>query len=171
MTLGAFGVMIALRIGDRPVETVGDFAGAGWAQPWLGAALAVCLLSLSGIPPLIGFWGKFEIFTSALAAQGMEESWFVWLAIVGVLNAAIGAYYYLRIVVLMYLSPAREPIGTRGGWPVGVSVAVCVGLTVALGIFWAPVALTARSAARSAMAHPEPDKPQVTTVAGVGTAP
>ncbi len=140
MTLGAFGVLIALRIGDRPVESVDDLAGAGWAQPWLGAGLAVCLLSLSGIPPLVGFWGKFEIFTSALAAQEMGESWFLWLAIAGVLNAAIGAYYYLRIVVLMYLSPARQPIGTRGGWPVGVSVAVCVGLTIALGIFWAPVA-------------------------------
>ncbi len=72
MTLGAFGAMIALRIGDRPVESVNDLAGVGWAQPWLGAALAVCLLSLSGIPPLVGFWGKFEIFTSALAAQEMD---------------------------------------------------------------------------------------------------
>ena len=168
MTLGAFGAMIALRIGDRPVESVSDLAGAGWAQPWLGAGLAVCLLSLSGIPPLIGFWGKFEIFTSALAAQEMGESWFLWLAIVGVLNAAIGAYYYLRIVVLMYLSPpAREPIGTRGGWPVAASVAVCASLTVALGVFWSPVASTARSAARSAMTRPAPAKPEVTTVAEV----
>jgi NADH-quinone oxidoreductase subunit N len=170
MTLGAFGAMIALRIGARPVESVSDLAGVGWAQPWLGAGLAVCLLSLSGIPPLIGFWGKFEIFTSALAAQDLDESWFLWLAIVGVLNAAIGAYYYLRIVVLMYLSPNREPIGTRGGWPVAVSVAVCAGLTVALGLFWTPVAATARSAARSAMAHPAPAKPEVTTIAEVGAA-
>ena len=128
------------------------------------------MLSLSGIPPLVGFWGKFEIFTSALAAEEMDESWFLWLAIIGVLNAAIGAYYYLRIVVLMYLSPAREPIGTRGGWPVSISVAACAGLTVALGLFWTPVASTARSAARSAMAHPEPAKSAVTTVAGVDAA-
>jgi NADH-quinone oxidoreductase subunit N len=168
MTLGAFGALIALRIGERPVESVSDLAGAGWAQPWLGAGLAVCLLSLSGIPPLMGFWGKFEIFTAALAAEQMGDSWFLWLAVVGVLNAAIGAYYYLRIVVLMYLSPAREPIGTRGGWPVAVAVAACAGLTVALGVFWTPVASTARSTARSAMGHPEPAKPPVTRVAEVG---
>jgi NADH-quinone oxidoreductase subunit N len=129
------------------------------------------LLSLSGIPPLIGFWGKFEIFTSALAVPTLEESRFLWLAVIGVLNAAIGAYYYLRIVVLMYLSPAREPIGTRGGWPIAAAAAVCAGLTIALGVFWTPVATTARSAARSAMAHPDPPRPQVETIAGVGATP
>ena len=167
MTLGAFGVIIALRIGDRPVEKVEDLAGVGWTQPWLGAAMAVCLLSLSGIPPLVGFWGKFEIFSSALAAQDAGESGFLVLAIIGVLNAAIGADYYLRIVVLMYLSPAKEAVVARGGWPVMVSVATCAGLTVVLGLFWTPVASTARAAARSAAAHPAPASPQVTTVAGV----
>ncbi len=166
MTLGAFGVIIALRIGDRPVEKVEEMAGVGWTHPWLGAAMAVCLLSLSGIPPLIGFWGKFEIFSSALAAQDPGESWFLVLTIIGVLNAAIGAYYYLRIVVLMYLSPAKEAVAVRGGWPVMASVAACASLTVLLGLFWTPVAETARAAARSAMAHPAPVNPAVTTVAG-----
>ena len=92
MTLGTFGVIIALKIGDRPVESVRQLAGLGWSHPWAGAALAVCLLSLSGIPPLLGFWAKFEIFTSALAARGVDESWsFLVLAILGVLNAAVGA--------------------------------------------------------------------------------
>jgi NADH-quinone oxidoreductase subunit N len=167
MTLGAFGVFIALRIGDRPVQTVSDLAGVGWTQPWLGAALAVCLLSLSGIPPLIGFWAKFEIFSSALAAYDLGESWsFLALAIIGMLNAAIGGYYYLRLVVMMYLSPSQETVVARGGWPVAVSVAACAGLTVALGLFWTPVAATARAAARSAVAHPAPAKPQVEQIAG-----
>ena len=172
MTLGAFGVIIALRIGDRPVQTVTDLAGVGWTQPWLGAAMAICLLSLSGIPPLVGFWAKFEIFSSALAAYDLGESWsFLALAIIGMLNAAIGGYYYLRIVVVMYLSPSEKTVVVGGGWPVSVSVAACAGLTVALGLFWTPVAATARAAARSAMAHPAPAKPQVEQIAGADAPP
>jgi len=174
MTLGTFGVIIMLRIGDRPVERVRQLAGLGWTHPWAGLALAICLLSLSGIPPLLGFWGKFEIFASALAAQGVDESRaFLVLAILGVLNSAVGAYYYLRIVVLMYLgeSPARpDEVRVRGGWPVAASVAACAGLTVLLGLFWAPLAEAAREAARAAAAHPEPARPGVTTVADSATA-
>ncbi len=167
MTLGTFGVFIALRIGDRPVQTVSDLAGVGWTRPWLGAALAVCLLSLSGIPPLVGFWAKFEIFSSALAVYDIGETWsFLVLAIIGMLNAAIGGYYYLRIVVMMYLSPAEQTVEVRGGWPVAVSVAACAGLTVALGVFWTPVSTTARVAARSAMAHPAPPPPEIEKFAG-----
>jgi NADH-quinone oxidoreductase subunit N len=170
MTLGTFGVILMLRVGDRPVETVRQLAGVGWTQPWPGLALAICLLSLSGIPPLLGFWGKFEIFASALAAQSPDDSWsFLVLAVLGVLSAAVGAYYYLRIVVLMYLSPAQEDVRVRAGWPVAASVAACAGLTVVLGLFWAPVSQRAREAAIAAEAHPEPPRPQVTSVADVTT--
>ncbi len=164
MTLGTFGVIIGLRLPDRPVERVEDLAGLGWTRPWPAIALAICLLSLSGIPPLMGFWAKFEIFTAALAAQTADERWwFPLLAVIGVLNAAIGAYYYLRIVVLMYLSPdqEREPVQIRGGWPVAAAVGACAGLTVVLGLFWTPVAATARVAAQSAAAHPAPVSPRV----------
>ena len=165
MTLGAFGVIIGLRSGDRRVEAIRQLAGLGWTQPWVAGAMAICLLSLSGIPPLLGFWGKFEIFTSALAAQGLDDTWsFLVLAILGVLNAAVGAYYYLRIVVLMYLYPAKEELRFRGGWPVAASVAACAVLTVVLGLFWAPVAETAREAARAAAAHPDPPGTAVTNV-------
>jgi NADH-quinone oxidoreductase subunit N len=166
MTLGAFGVIIALRIGDRPVESIRQLAGLGWTHPLAALALAICLLSLSGIPPLLGFWGKFEIFASALGAQGFEDSRsLVLLAIVGVLNSAVGAYYYLRIVVLMYLSPAQEEVDLRGGWPLAASIATCASLTLVLGLFWGTVAGTAREAAHAAIARPEPAKAAVTTVA------
>ncbi len=165
MTLGAFGVIIGLRLGDRRVETVRQLSGMGWTQPWPAAALAVCLLSLSGIPPLLGFWGKFEIFASALAAQDLEQSWnFMILAVIGVLNAAVGAYYYLRIVVLMYLAPAGEESRFGGGWPVAASVAACAGLTVLLGVFWGPVANAAREAARDAATRPIPATVNTTPV-------
>src|SRR5262249_51192905 len=114
------------------------------------------------IPPLMGFWGKFEIFTAALAAQTADDSWwFLLLAVIGVLNAAIGAYYYLRIVVLMYLSPAQAPIQLRGGWPVAAAGGARARPPVALGVCWTPVAATARTAAQSAAAHPAPSSPRV----------
>ena len=167
MTLGAFGVIIGAE--DRgPAGRDGRRARRPGLDPSAGPALAlaVCLLSLSGIPPLMGFWAKFEIFTSALAARGVDESWsFLVLAVIGVLNSAVGAYYYLRIVVLMYLSPAQEDVQVRGGWPVSASVAACAGLTVVLGLFWGVVAETAHEAARAAAAHPDPRASAVAAVA------
>ena len=59
------------------------------------------------------------------------------------LNAAVGGYYYLRIVVVMYLRPSKETVVVRGGWPVAVAVGACASLTVAFGLFWTPVAATA----------------------------
>jgi NADH-quinone oxidoreductase subunit N len=169
MTLGVFGVILALTFADRPVERVDDLAGVGWSHPYLAIAMSVCLLSLSGVPPLAGFWGKFQIFAGALAAETADESQaFVVLAIIAALCTAVGAYYYLRIVVVMYFSPARQAIQVRGGWPVAVSVGACAGLTVLFGLFWTPVANTVRSAARAAVAHPAPPSlvPEITATAG-----
>lgn len=155
MTLGAFGAIIALTAGDRPVETVEDLAGLGSTQPLPALAMAVCLLSLSGIPPLAGFWGKLEIFTSAFAATPDETSrLFFLLAVIGVLNAAVGAYYYLRIVVNMYLRPARLDVKARGGWPVALAVGGCATLTVLIGLFPGPLARAAHAAALAAVSHP-----------------
>ncbi len=119
MTLGAFGVIIALRIGGRPVETTDELAGLASTQPLPALAMAICLLSLSGIPPLAGFWGKLQIFAAALGASTEDSPGaFVLLTVIGVLNAAVGAYYYLRIVVLMYFRPAKQKVEVHGGWPV-----------------------------------------------------
>ena len=152
MTLGAFGVIIGLRTADRAVETVDDLAGLGTTQPLPALALAICLLSLSGIPPLAGFWGKLEIFMGAFAASP-EESFgpLFFLAVIGVLNAAVGAYYYLRIVVTMYLRPARQKVFTTGGWPVYVAVGTCASLSLILGFFPASIARASRTAAEAAI--------------------
>jgi NADH-quinone oxidoreductase subunit N len=157
MTLGTFGVFSALKIKGRGVETVDDLAGLAWSRPWPALALSICLLSLSGIPPLAGFWGKFEIFAAALAAQRrVETGSFLLLAIIGMLSAAVGAYYYLRLVVVMYFRPAGEPIEVRGGWPVAFAVGTCASLTIILGLFSTPLAEAAHAAAQSAMARPDP---------------
>jgi NADH-quinone oxidoreductase subunit N len=155
MTLGAFGVIIALRTADRSVETVEDLAGLGATQPLAALALAICLLSLSGIPPLAGFWGKFEIFASAFGASPEGSSGpFILLAVIGVLNAAVGAYYYLRIVVTMYYKPSRQTVKTSGGWPVALAIGSCASLSLIIGLLPAPIAKAARSAAEAAASHP-----------------
>jgi NADH-quinone oxidoreductase subunit N len=157
MTLGTFGAFIALSVRERPVETVNDLAGLGWSRPAPALALAVCLLSLSGVPPLLGFWGKLEIFAAALGAEEHSgHGAFLLLAVIGMVAAAVGAYYYLRIVVVMYFRAPGDPVVVRGGWPVAAAVTACASLTVVLGLFVSPLTAAARAAARAALIHPTP---------------
>jgi NADH-quinone oxidoreductase subunit N len=154
MTLGAFGAIIALRIADRPVEKIDELAGLGATQPWPALALAICLLSLAGIPPLAGFWGKLQIFAAALAASPDDASGpFLLLVVIGVLNAAAGAFYYLRIVVTMYFRPSRHAVLARGGWPMALAVGACATLSLIVGLFPTPVARASRAAAESAVRY------------------
>jgi NADH-quinone oxidoreductase subunit N len=158
MTLGAFAVIIALNSGDRPVETVDDMAGLAATHRPLALEMAVCLFSLAGIPPLAGFVGKFELFTSAWSAsRGDDAALFQSLAIIGAINSAIGAYYYLRIVVVMFLRPATgKPFSVRLTWPTGAAITACTLLTLLLGIFASPVMEASHDAALAASATPEP---------------
>ncbi len=165
MTLGAFAVIIALNTGDRPVETVDDMAGLAIRHRGLAVEMAVCLFSLAGIPPLAGFWGKFGLFASAWgasreswSADGGGDAWmFQSLAVLGAINSAIGAYYYLRIVVVMFLRPnPGKPHDIRLTWPLGASITACTLLTVLVGVFAAPVLEDSHEAAVAAMATPDP---------------
>lgn len=97
MTLGAFGVLIALKDGERDNETYNDFAGLGFKRPFLGTAMALFMLSLAGFPPLAGFTGKFYLFRSAVVAGHTD------LAIIGALNSLLSVVYYLRVIVMMYM--------------------------------------------------------------------
>ena len=122
----------------REIETIDDLAGLSRANPLVAGAMVVFLFSLAGIPPLAGFWGKLAVFGGALSvrdASGAADLWFVALAIVGVLNAAVAAVYYLRLVVAMYL---REPLGshpTSGHKPVLAAVLFCALAVLTVG-FW-----------------------------------
>ena len=104
MNVGAFAVIIALEKRDGSENDVEQTSLAGIAErfPALAAAMAIFMLSLSGIPPLAGFFGKFLVFKAAV-----EAGW-TWLVVIGVLNSAISAYYYLRIVAAMYFQPPEE---------------------------------------------------------------
>jgi NADH-quinone oxidoreductase subunit N len=115
-TIGAFAALACLGRGEKPIEAVEELAGLGWTGGWgrplLAGLLAVFMFSLTGIPPLAGFWGKLGVFASALSVGGSDahlRSWFIGLAVIGVLNAAISAGYYLRIVGVMFF---RLPLAT-----------------------------------------------------------
>ena len=96
------------------------------------------------------------------AGQRGESGSFVVLAVIGMLSAAAGAYYYLRLVVVMYLRPAKEEVTLGGGWPVAVAAGACASLTVFFGLFSSPVSSAARAAAQAAL-HNSP--PQISHVA------
>jgi NADH-quinone oxidoreductase subunit N len=106
MNIGAFGILIWIQTlgGGADVE---DMSGLStWAAaPALG--MAICLLSLTGIPPMAGFFGKFFVFRSAI------NNGFTWLAIIGVLNSAVSAFFYLRVIVAIYMNPLPERIKAR----------------------------------------------------------
>jgi NADH-quinone oxidoreductase subunit N len=96
MNVGAFGVLSILESGDGQNLAFDDYAGASSRQPALAALMALFMFSLSGIPPFAGFFGKYYVFAGAVQAG------YTWLAIIGVLMSVVSAYYYLRLVVLMY---------------------------------------------------------------------
>ncbi len=104
MTVGAFAVVSLLaREGEENVS-VDQLKGLAGRHPWIAAGMAVCLLSLAGIPPTMGFVGKFYLFTAAI------NGGFAVLAVVGAIGGAIGVYYYLRPIVAMYMHEATEEV-------------------------------------------------------------
>ena len=100
MNIGAFGAVILAKTEDGESLMISDYAGLGLRKPLLAMFMTIMLLSLAGFPPTAGFVGKFYIFKSAVQAGH------IWLVIVGAVNTAISAFYYLRVVVTMYM---REP--------------------------------------------------------------
>jgi NADH-quinone oxidoreductase subunit N len=101
MTLGSFSIILAMKRNGQHVENISDFAGLSRTNPLLAFFFAMLLFSLAGVPPLAGFFGKFYVFVAAINA-GLFA-----LSVIGVLTSVIGAYYYLRIVKVMYFD---EPL-------------------------------------------------------------
>ncbi len=106
MSSGAFGMIILLGRAGFEADRIEDFKGLAERSPWFALIMLMLMFSLAGVPPFIGFWAKWFVFKEAINAG------FIWLAVVAVLASIIGAYYYLRIVKLMYFDPVeqREPI-------------------------------------------------------------
>jgi NADH-quinone oxidoreductase subunit N len=140
-TMGTFATLAYLGSSERELSGVEELAGLGKSQPLAAAALAIFMFSLAGIPPLAGFWGKFALFSGAIqfaAAnyQSREAAWFIALAIIGVLNAAVAAAYYLRIIGVMYFSPAgTTPVKAAGGSGALAAGVCCALLVIFAGLF------------------------------------
>lgn len=132
MNLGAFAVIAALQKRRAVTSNLSTFAGLIRREPVLALMMTLFMLSLTGIPPTAGFFGKFYVILSAVQAGG----WLTALAVLAVLNAAVAAFYYLRVVVYMFM---REPEGEIPVMPHGrlvwAGLAVATVVTVVLGLF------------------------------------
>jgi NADH-quinone oxidoreductase subunit N len=138
MNVGAFAVIIAVGRFEGNAgrgETLDDFAGLATRKPWLAATMALFMLSLAGMPPLVGFLGKLYVFGAAVEAN------LIWLAVIGVINSVISAYYYLRVIVVMYMLDSGEV--EAGPSLVSPALQVGVGLAsvaiVVVGLWPAPI--------------------------------
>ncbi len=166
MTVGAFAVLHLLSGEGREVETVDDLAGVGKTHPGLALVMMLFLLSMIGIPLTAGFLGKLQLFSLPVtlfvggggAAQDADARkqalLYGLLGLIAAINAAIAAWYYLRIAVAMYLRDGVEPLPKMKPAPALGAVALCAVLTVALGVWPGPV----QNALRGAINPPAPNK-------------
>jgi len=143
MNMGAFAVIALMSENEREPHLITDLGGQGWRRPLPALALTICMFSLAGIPPFVGFAGKFLVFKSAVDAG------LVWLAILGVLNSLISAFYYLRVVYTLYMRPLprREP-EYAPALGIGAAAAAAALVVVLAGVYPAPLIRAAEAAAR-----------------------
>jgi NADH-quinone oxidoreductase subunit N len=152
---GTFAALAYLGGVQREVNTLEDIAGLSGDKPLAAAAIAVCMFSLAGIPPLAGFWGKLTLFGGALrvatdaslAAGGAGAGlWMTVLAVAGALNAAIAAAYYLRVVAVMYFGSSQRTHGGEGGWGAQAAMLLAASLVLYFGVFPGSLMTPARQA-------------------------
>jgi NADH-quinone oxidoreductase subunit N len=147
-TLGIFAALAYLSSEEHEVSRVSELSGLGRAHPWVAGARTIGLFSLAGIPPLAGFWGKLTLFTGAvrlaMSGQAGLAPWFLTLAVVGVLNAAVAAAYYLRVISTMYFTPSVVRPQAKGGAGWLLVMATCSLLGAIVGLLPGPALHNAR---------------------------
>jgi NADH-quinone oxidoreductase subunit N len=131
--LAAFAVLIVLEQRGETAWSLESFAGLWQRQPWLAVAMAVCMLSLAGFPPTAGFWGKFYIFTAAWQAG------LAWLALVGVITSAIAAFFYLRIVAVMFMGEPAGEVAAHPSSGLNIGLGIATLAVLLIGLIPAPV--------------------------------
>ena len=130
MNVGAWSMILLLRRQGLVTDRLEDFSGLGQRSGWAAGAMILFLLSLGGIPPTIGFLGKWYVFGAAI-----DAGW-AWLAVAGALNAAVSMYYYLRIAVAMYMREPSDEVSLVRSLPLNLTLALTAAVTV-LGVLWA----------------------------------
>ena len=127
--LGAFGLIGVLESRERQNDQVRDYAGLWNQSPWLALLMTVFLLSLGGFPPFGGFIAKYYVFMAAMRAG------YVGLAIVGVLTSVVSVFFYLRVIVMMYMTPSSSPIRVQAiGGIAGAALVVSAAIALYLGV-------------------------------------
>ena len=143
MTIGTFVVILSMRRREGMVEDIGELAGLSRNQPMMAAALAILMFSLAGAPPFAGFFGKFYVFLAAIDAKLYA------LAILGVLSSVVAAYYYLRIVKIMYFDEPAEAFDQPMPRVMGLLLAGASLFVLFFFVYPGPIMASARAAASS----------------------
>lgn len=145
MNLGAFGIVVLFgKRGEENLLVSKGWGGMGFKSPFLGIAMTIFMLSLAGMPPTIGFMGKFYIFKSAI-----DQGLFI-IALIGILNSLISVYYYLRVIVFMYMKPEGEVKVEPGhSIPTAIAIVSSAVLVLLLGILPSTVLQSAKQAVAS----------------------
>ena len=140
MSAGVFACMIAMRRRGLPLERIADLSGLARTDPMLALAFAVFMFSMAGIPPFSGFFGKLYVFYAAV------QSGYWTLAVIGVLTSVVGAYYYLRVIKVMYFDDAQPAFDARAP---SISFVAGIGalVTTLFFVFPAPIVTAAQAAA------------------------
>ncbi len=141
MSAGVFACIVAMRRRGRSLERIADLSGLARTDPGLALAMTIFMFSMAGIPPFSGFFGKLYVFLPAV------QSGYWTLAVIGVLTSVVGAYYYLRVIKVMYFDAAEPAFDPR---PASLSFVGGLGalVTTLLFVFPAPVVAAAQSAAK-----------------------
>ncbi|MHB0969569.1 MAG: NADH-quinone oxidoreductase subunit N [Thermoanaerobaculia bacterium] len=142
MNIGAFGVVALINKDQNEPQTINDIAGLGFRKPFIGLALAICMLSLAGIPPTAGFMSKVYVFKTAIEAGNVT------IAFIGILASIVSVYYYLRVVYYLYMKEVDETLvlPTSGVFSTGALAISIIGILL-IGLLPAPLFETALRAA------------------------
>jgi NADH-quinone oxidoreductase subunit N len=125
---GAFGMILLLARQGFEADMLDDFKGLNARSPWFAGMMAILMFSLAGIPPFIGFWAKLGVIQAVLNVN------LTWLAVVAVLFSVVGAYYYLRVVKLMYFDEPTESASIGGSILMRTVLSANALLAFALGV-------------------------------------
>jgi NADH-quinone oxidoreductase subunit N len=141
-TLAAFACVLMMNRNGKPVEEIGELAGLSRTNGWMAFAMSMMMFSLAGIPPLAGFWAKWYVFLAAIEAKLYV------LAVIGVVTSVVGAYYYLRIVKVIYFDDAK-PAFDKGDAGVRTVLLISAVFVLVLSFLPAPLFDSAAAAAKS----------------------
>ena len=134
MSAAAFGAIVVMSSRGFEADRIDDYKGLNARSPWMAGLILCVMASLAGLPPFLGFWAKLAVLRAAL------DGGLMWLAIVGVLFAVVGAFYYLRVIKVMYFDEpdghVPAPVDNR---PLRIVFGVNALALLALGFAWSPI--------------------------------